>query len=176
MGGQNPLLLWLTGTADPALFLLDVAGLRLQGLVLSAEVAAALREGKAVVALESTIITHGMPWPQNLETARGVEAVVRAHGGVPATVAVLAGVPHVGLTDQQLQALASRWAAGWATGASSGRGDAWTQGPAAASPAAALGVSLQASSFSAVLAPMSGCPCLAGGCQRQGLGLLLMKD
>ena len=79
-----------------------------QGIVLGPEVAAALREGRAVVALESTIIAHGMPWPQNLETARAVEAVVRAHGGVPATVAVLAGVPHVGLRDEQLQALASR--------------------------------------------------------------------
>ena len=84
-------------------------GWRLQGIVLSAEVAAALREGRAVVALESTIIAHGMPWPQNLDTARAVEAAVRARGAVPATVAVLGGVPRVGLTDEQLQALASRW-------------------------------------------------------------------
>ena len=68
--------------------------------------AAALAEGRPVVALESTIITHGMPYPQNLETARAVEAVVRAHGAVPATIAVLAGTPHVGLTPPQLERLA----------------------------------------------------------------------
>ena len=73
---------------------------------LSPEVEAALASGRPVVALESTIISHGMPWPQNLETARRVEAVVRAHGAVPATVAVLAGVPTVGLTDDQLMTLA----------------------------------------------------------------------
>lgn len=76
------------------------------GLVVSAEVAAALVAGQPVVALESTIISHGMPYPQNLQTAQQVEAVVRAHGAVPATIAVLAGVPHVGLTPAQLQALA----------------------------------------------------------------------
>ncbi|WP_287095947.1 pseudouridine-5'-phosphate glycosidase, partial [Mesorhizobium sp.] len=52
-------------------------------LHLNDEVAAALREGRAVVALESTIITHGMPYPANLETARGVETVVRENGAVP---------------------------------------------------------------------------------------------
>ena len=75
-------------------------------IVVSAEVAAALAAGRPVVALESTIISHGMPFPQNLETARQVEAVVRAHGAVPATIAVLRGVPHVGLTPAQLEALA----------------------------------------------------------------------
>jgi pseudouridine-5'-phosphate glycosidase len=73
---------------------------------MSAEVAAALAAGRAVVALESTIISHGMPFPQNLETARQVQEVVRAHGAVPATIAVLRGVPHVGLTPAQLEALA----------------------------------------------------------------------
>jgi hypothetical protein len=58
------------------------------------------------VALESTIISHGMPYPQNLETAKQVEGVVRAHGAVPATIAVLGGVPHVGLTPSQLERLA----------------------------------------------------------------------
>lgn len=74
-------------------------------LVFAPEVAAALREGAPVVALESTIITHGMPWPQNVETARAVEAEVRAHGAVPATMAVMGGRIHVGLTGAELEAL-----------------------------------------------------------------------
>lgn len=77
-------------------------------LVVGEEVAAALGEGRAVVALESTIITHGMPYPQNLDTARAVEAVVREGGAVPATVAVLDGRLHVGLPPAGLAALASR--------------------------------------------------------------------
>jgi pseudouridine-5'-phosphate glycosidase len=72
----------------------------------AAEVAAALAGGRAVVALESTIITHGMPYPQNLATARAVEAVVREHGGVPATVALLDGRARVGLDDGALERLA----------------------------------------------------------------------
>ncbi|MBD3677837.1 MAG: pseudouridine-5'-phosphate glycosidase [Rhodobacteraceae bacterium] len=72
----------------------------------STEVAEALREGVPVVALESTIITHGMPYPQNLETAREAEAQVRAHGAVPATIAVLNGTLHVGLSDRLLERLA----------------------------------------------------------------------
>ncbi|WP_212523170.1 pseudouridine-5'-phosphate glycosidase [Actibacterium sp. MT2.3-13A] len=72
----------------------------------SPEVAAALAEARPVVALESTIITHGMPWPQNLETARAVEAAVRAAGAVPATIAVIEGRIHAGLTGDQLTALA----------------------------------------------------------------------
>ena len=58
------------------------------------------------MALESTIITHGMPWPQNLEVAQQVEADVRAAGAEPATIAVLDGTLHVGLTGQQLETLA----------------------------------------------------------------------
>ena len=69
------------------------------------EVQAALHEGRPVVALESTIISHGMPYPQNVQTAREVEDVVRAHGAVPATIAVLGGVPHVGLDGEQLEVL-----------------------------------------------------------------------
>ena len=61
---------------------------------MSAEVAAAQAEGAPIVALESTIITHGMPYPQNLETARAVEAVVRNAGAVPATMAEI-GRAHV---------------------------------------------------------------------------------
>ena len=75
-------------------------------LTLSPEVSDALAAGRPVVALESTIITHGMPWPQNLEMARQVEQVIRDHGAVPATIAVMDGQIHVGLTDDALQALA----------------------------------------------------------------------
>lgn len=71
------------------------------------EVAAALAEGRAVVALESTIISHGMPFPQNVEMARGVEDVVREHGAVPATIAVLGGRLKVGLTPEELHLLAT---------------------------------------------------------------------
>ncbi|SDE11561.1 pseudouridine-5'-phosphate glycosidase [Limimaricola pyoseonensis] len=71
----------------------------------SPEVAEARAEGRPLVALESTIITHGMPFPQNVETARRVEAEIRAHGAVPATIAVLGGRLHVGLTDAQLDRL-----------------------------------------------------------------------
>lgn len=76
------------------------------GLVLSPEVRQAIDQGRAVVALESTIITHGMPYPHNVQTAREVEAIVRQHGATPATIAVLGGVPHVGLTDAQLEHIA----------------------------------------------------------------------
>jgi pseudouridine-5'-phosphate glycosidase len=75
-------------------------------LSLSPDVAAALAGGAPVVALESTIITHGMPWPQNLKTAQAVEAAVRAEGAVPATIAVIAGRLHVGLTGAELKQLA----------------------------------------------------------------------
>lgn len=74
-------------------------------LTFSPEVAAARAEGRAIVALESTIITHGMPWPQNVQAARAVEDEVRAGGAVPATIAVMAGRIHVGLTDPALDAL-----------------------------------------------------------------------
>jgi len=73
---------------------------------LSPEVAAAREQDRPVVALESTIIAHGMPWPQNLETAREVEDVIRREGAVPATIAVIGGRIRVGLTDAELQQLA----------------------------------------------------------------------
>jgi len=73
---------------------------------LSAEVADALQIGAPIVALESTIITHGMPHPANLEMARGVEALIRAEGAVPATIAVIDGELRVGLDDAALEALA----------------------------------------------------------------------
>lgn len=70
------------------------------------EVADALHHGRPVVALESTLISHGMPWPQNLETALGVEAAVREHGAVPATVAVIGGRMKAGLAREDIEALA----------------------------------------------------------------------
>jgi pseudouridine-5'-phosphate glycosidase len=76
-------------------------------IALREEVAAALADGAAVVALESTIVTHGMPWPQNAETAAAVEATVRAAGATPATIAVLDGVVRVGLAEDELARLAS---------------------------------------------------------------------
>lgn len=76
-------------------------------LMLTDEVAAALRDGRPVVALESTIISHGMPYPQNVEMAREVEEIVRSNGAVPATIAILDGVPRIGLTADDLELLAS---------------------------------------------------------------------
>ena len=70
--------------------------------LLTDEIHQALAQGKPVVALESTIIAHGMPYPQNVETAREVEAIVRANGAVPATIAILGGVLKVGLTSDEL--------------------------------------------------------------------------
>ena len=71
------------------------------------EVAQALSQGKPVVALESTIIAHGMPYPQNVHTALEVEAVIREHGAVPATIAVLDGKICVGLSRDQIEVLGS---------------------------------------------------------------------
>ncbi|WP_290747426.1 pseudouridine-5'-phosphate glycosidase [Amaricoccus sp.] len=76
-------------------------------LRVSPEVAEALAGGRPVVALESTIVTHGMPHPANVETARAVEAVVRAGGAVPATIAVSGGAIEVGLPEARLEALAA---------------------------------------------------------------------
>lgn len=77
-------------------------------LVFSPEVAAALANNSPIVALESTIISHGLPRPSNLNVAREVEAIVREHGATPATIAILDGVVHIGLTDDQLVAIATR--------------------------------------------------------------------
>lgn len=74
----------------------------------SPEVGAALAAGKPVVALESTIISHGLPRPSNLTVAREVEAIVRERGATPATIAILDGVVHIGLTDDQLVEIANR--------------------------------------------------------------------
>jgi pseudouridine-5'-phosphate glycosidase len=70
------------------------------------EVKSALRDGRPVVALESTLIAHGLPWPLNLETARGAENEIRRAGAVPATIAVLGGIPTVGVSDAELELLA----------------------------------------------------------------------
>ena len=72
----------------------------------SREVAAAKQRGAAIVALESTIITHGMPYPGNIEMARSVEAIIREEGAVPATIAVIDGMLHIGLEEAELEALA----------------------------------------------------------------------
>jgi pseudouridine-5'-phosphate glycosidase len=77
-------------------------------LTLSDEVRDALAANRPVVALESTLIAHGLPWPVNVETARESEAAVRSAGATPATIAVLNGVPTVGLSDSQIEELAQK--------------------------------------------------------------------
>ena len=74
-------------------------------LDVSPEVAAAVAQGKPVVALESTIISHGMPYPQNVETALKVEAIIRENGAVPATIAVLGGRLKAGLSPEEIDYL-----------------------------------------------------------------------
>ena len=74
-------------------------------LLFSPEVAAARNAGRPVVALESTIISHGMPYPQNVQTAREVEQIIRDAGAVPATIAIIDGKICVGLNDEQLERL-----------------------------------------------------------------------
>jgi pseudouridine-5'-phosphate glycosidase len=75
-------------------------------IVYSREVAAAKQRGAPIVALESTIITHGMPYPGNIEMAESVEQIIRDQGAVPATIAVIHGTLHIGLEKDQLEALA----------------------------------------------------------------------
>ena len=79
----------------------------LDGWRVADEVADALSGGRPVVALESTLIAHGLPWPDNLETARASESAVRAAGAVPATIAVGGGVVRVGLDDATLERMAT---------------------------------------------------------------------
>jgi pseudouridine-5'-phosphate glycosidase len=76
-------------------------------LALTEEVRTALAEGRPVVALESTIISHGMPYPQNVAMATEVERIIRDGGATPATIAVLGGSPRVGLTPEDLELLAT---------------------------------------------------------------------
>jgi pseudouridine-5'-phosphate glycosidase len=79
-------------------------------MIVARDVADALADGGAVVALESTIIAHGLPWPDNLEVARDLERAVRDGGAVPATIAVIGGAPRVGLDATALEDLARRGA------------------------------------------------------------------
>lgn len=74
-------------------------------LEVSPEVADAIKSGKGIVALESTIISHGMPYPKNVETALEVERIVREHGAVPATIAILGGKLKVGLSKDEIEYL-----------------------------------------------------------------------
>lgn len=76
-----------------------------QYLQFSQEVQQAIADGRPVVALESTIISHGMPYPQNVQTAREVEQIIRDHGAVPATIAIMNGRIHIGLSDADLELL-----------------------------------------------------------------------
>ena len=73
---------------------------------LSEEVAQALAENKPVVALESTVISHGLPYPANLELAQEMEEIVRANGAVPGTIALIEGQPAVGLSEAEIAKLA----------------------------------------------------------------------
>ena len=75
-------------------------------LDIAPEVQNALNQGVPIVALESTIITHGMPWPDNLDMAQKVEETIRAEGVVPATLAVINGIPKIGLNAEDLETLA----------------------------------------------------------------------
>ena len=75
---------------------------------LKPEVEQAVKEGKPVVALESTIISHGMPYPQNVETALQVEKIVREHGGIPATIGIIDGVGVVGMTEEEIEEFGRR--------------------------------------------------------------------
>jgi len=75
-------------------------------IALTSEVSATLATGRPIVALESTVIAQGLPWPENLETARAAEAAVRGGGAVPATIAVLDGTIRIGLTDSELVSVA----------------------------------------------------------------------
>ncbi|WP_420641734.1 pseudouridine-5'-phosphate glycosidase [Candidatus Leptofilum sp.] len=74
-------------------------------LMIQPEVATALADNKPVVALESTVITHGLPYPDNVETAVKMQTAVRDGGAIPATIAIIQGQVHVGLTDDQLEYL-----------------------------------------------------------------------
>ena len=70
------------------------------------EVQKALSSNQPIVSLESTIISHGMPYPRNLEVAIQLENIIRQKGAIPATIAIINGIPHVGLTSSQLELLA----------------------------------------------------------------------
>lgn len=77
-------------------------------MIYSKDVAEALSKGKPIVALESTIISHGMPYPKNVETARRVEAAVREEGAIPATIGIIDGEIHIGMDDEELEQFGKR--------------------------------------------------------------------
>ncbi|HIE38001.1 MAG TPA: pseudouridine-5-phosphate glycosidase, partial [Anaerolineae bacterium] len=79
---------------------------RRQPVEIAPQVAQALANGAPVVALESALVTHGLPRPANLRVARRLESAVQEEGGVPATIALLEGIAHVGLSPAQLERLA----------------------------------------------------------------------
>ena len=72
------------------------------------EVKKALAENRPVVALESTIISHGMPYPQNVETALNVEKIIRDHGAVPATIGIIDGVGVIGMSHDEIEEFGKR--------------------------------------------------------------------
>jgi pseudouridine-5'-phosphate glycosidase len=115
-------------------------------LVIEPEVADALAAGRAVVALESTIVAHGLPWPDNLALARELEQVVREGAAVPATIAILDGRARIGLADDELAILAERGPAIAKAGAAdlavhlAGHGDAATTVSGTAVLAARAGI------------------------------------
>ncbi|KAB2853810.1 MAG: pseudouridine-5'-phosphate glycosidase, partial [Anaerolineae bacterium] len=76
-------------------------------VVLSPEVAEAKAAGRAIVALESTVISHGLPWPDNLKLAQELETIVRQHGAVPATIAIIEGHVKAGLSPHEMERLAT---------------------------------------------------------------------
>ena len=77
-------------------------------MIISKEVQEAIKSGKPVVALESTIISHGMPYPKNVKTALEVEAVIREHGVIPATIGIIDGEPVVGMSPEQIEEFGKR--------------------------------------------------------------------
>eukprot|EP01031_Cornospumella_fuschlensis_P025009 gene25009-30210_t len=81
-------------------------------MTVSEEVRAALAEQRAVVALESTIISHGMPYPANIQCAAEVEDIIRSEGAVPATIAIIHGKAYVGLSSQQMESIGTGGPAG----------------------------------------------------------------
>lgn len=105
-------------------------------LLMSHEVSRALSERDAVVALESTILAHGLPWPDNLAIGRALEDDVRANGATPATIVVLDGVVHVGLESEQLERVA-REGAGFAKAGAADLAVAMVRGSSAATTVSA---------------------------------------
>lgn len=103
---ERPLLLHPCNVSKAYIHINSQSIAKAGNLSISEPVLDALMTKKPVVALESTIISHGMPYPRNVEVARMVEDVVRKHGAVPATIAIIDGVPKVGLTDSEIVKLA----------------------------------------------------------------------